>query len=43
MIDRANLIVCYVDRKNGGAFQAMQYALKTNTPVINLAENDTNR
>lgn len=36
IIDRANLLICYVERKDGGAYQAMQYALKTHKEVINL-------
>ncbi len=42
MVDRADLIICYVDRQNGGAYEAMQYAIRQGKPTINLAE-ETNR
>ncbi len=38
LIDRADLVICYVEENNGGAFKAMQYALKTSKPVLNLAQ-----
>ena len=41
MVDRSDLVVCYVDHQSGGAFQTMQYALKRGKKVINLAEEDT--
>lgn len=37
MVDRADLIVCYVERNEGGAYKAMKYALSIDKPVINLA------
>lgn len=37
MVDRSDLVVCYVDRQSGGAFQTMEYAKKTGKTVINLA------
>ena len=38
MIDRADLVICYVEENQGGAYKAMQYALKTGKPVLNLAQ-----
>ena len=38
MIDRSDLVVCFVERKSGGAFAALQYAQKQKKKVINLAE-----
>ena len=38
MVDRADLIICYVEHEKGGALQSVQYALKQNKNVINLAE-----
>ena len=35
MIDRADLVICYVHKK-GGAYRAMQYAQKNNKHIINL-------
>ena len=37
MVDRADLIVCFVKNK-GGAYKTMQYALKKGKKVINLYE-----
>ena len=37
MIDRSDLGIFYATHK-GGAFHAMQYALKQNKPIINLAD-----
>lgn len=38
MVDRADLIICYIEHEKGGAWQGVQYALKQNKNVINLAE-----
>lgn len=38
IIDRADMIVCYVDHKSGNAWQTVAYARKNNKPIINLAE-----
>ncbi|MBQ6811297.1 MAG: hypothetical protein IJO94_07850 [Firmicutes bacterium] len=38
MVDRADLVICYVKEKSGGAWQTMEYALKNNKAIINLAE-----
>ena len=38
IIDRSDLCVFYVERKSGGAYQTMQYAIKQGKNVINLAE-----
>lgn len=37
MADRADLVICYVERENGGAAKAVQYAAKQNKTIINLA------
>lgn len=37
MIDRADLIVACVERKSGGAYQALCYAQTQNKPIINLS------
>ncbi len=36
MVDRADLIICYIDRKSGGAFQALKYAESQNKTIINI-------
>ena len=38
MVDRADLIICYVEHEKGGAWQTVQYAIKQGKAVINLAE-----
>ena len=42
MVDRSDLVICYVERDSGGAYQTMQYALKQEKKVINLAEESQN-
>ena len=39
MVDRADLIICYIEHENGGAWQTVDYAIKQGKTVINLAEN----
>ena len=38
MVKRSDLIICYVERNNGGAYQAVQYAKRIGVQTINLAE-----
>lgn len=38
MIDRADLVLCYIKRQKGGAWKSVQYAIKQGKTVINLAE-----
>ncbi len=38
MVDRSDLVVCFVDHASGGAYQTMKYTEKTGRPVINIAE-----
>ena len=38
MIDRADLIVVYVNHLSGGAYQAMRYAERKGKRILNLAE-----
>lgn len=42
MIDRADLVICYIERENGGAWQTVQFAIKQGKNVINLAQNEEN-
>lgn len=37
MVNRANLIICYIKEKHGGAYKTIRYAKKINKPIINLA------
>ena len=38
MVDRADLVICYIEHKNGGAWQTVEYAAKQGKTIINLAE-----
>lgn len=38
MVDRADLIVCYVEHQRGGSYQTIKYAEKQGKHIINLAE-----
>ena len=38
MVDRANLILCCIEREEGGAWQTVQYAKQQGKTVTNLAE-----
>lgn len=37
MVDCADLVICYITHKKGGAWQTVQYAIKQGKTVINLA------
>lgn len=37
MIDRSDLVICYVEHNGGGAHQAYSYAVSQNKSIINLA------
>ena len=37
MVDRADLVICYVESNHGGAWQTVEYALKQGKMVINLS------
>ncbi len=36
MCNRADLVICYVEKENGGAYNAMKYAKSVGKKVINL-------
>ncbi len=36
MVDRADLVLCAIERQSGGAWQTVQYAMKQEKPLINL-------
>ena len=40
MVDRADLVICYIKRNEGGAYQTIQYAKKQGKTIINLADID---
>ncbi|MBQ7522528.1 MAG: hypothetical protein IJU14_06590 [Clostridia bacterium] len=37
MVDRSDLVVCYILRNSGGAYKTVSYAKKLNRQVINIA------
>ena len=41
MVDNSDLIIAYVNRSFGGAFQAISYAKKKGKKIFNLAEIET--
>ena len=38
MIDRADLVVCYIQHKSGGAYATIRYAEKQGKKIVNLAD-----
>ena len=38
MVEKADLIICYIEHDSGGAYKTIQYAVKQNKSIINLAE-----
>ena len=38
MVDRADLVICYIENKEGGAWQTIKYAMEKEKNIINLAE-----
>ena len=40
MTEQANLVICYVERENGGAYAALKYAKKLGKEIINLAKKE---
>ena len=43
MVDRADLVVFYVERNEGGAYQTMRYAIQQGKQYINLADKQEDR
>ncbi len=40
MVDRSDLVLCCIQHNSGGAYKTVQYALKQERQVINLANDD---
>lgn len=38
MIDRSDLVICCIQHNSGGAYKAVQYAVKQNKKIVNIAE-----
>lgn len=43
MVDRSHLVVFFVERKEGGAYQTMRYAIQQGRNYINLADKQEER
>ena len=39
MVDKADMVICYIERNEGGAYNTVKYAVKMNKLIINLADN----
>lgn len=40
MIDRADLVICYINHKSGGAYQSILYAVKQQKEIQNISRGD---
>ena len=40
MVERADLIICYIEKESGGAYSAVKYTKGKGIQVINLAKNE---
>ena len=40
MVEECDLLICYVERKSGGAYTALKYANSLNKNIINLAADE---
>lgn len=38
MIDRADLVLCYIERKSGGVYMTYRYAVRKMKTIINIAD-----
>lgn len=38
MVDRADLVICYIEEETGGAWQTVKYAKEQGKEIINIAE-----
>ena len=38
MVDRADLVICYIEHNAGGAYKTVKHASEQNKPIINLAD-----
>lgn len=38
MVENADLVLCYIERKTGGAYTAMKYAERLDKMIVNLAD-----
>ena len=38
MVDRSDLVICCVERKEGGAYSTIRYAERSGKSILNLAD-----
>lgn len=38
MVDRSDMVICWIERDRGGAYQTMRYARKQGKKTVNMAE-----
>ena len=38
MVDRADMVICYIEHNEGGAYKTVKYASEQNKSIINLAD-----
>ena len=43
IVDRCDLVICYVERKSGGAYTALKYAISLDKCAVNLFEEEKNK
>ena len=43
IVDKSDLVVCYIEKNNGGAYQTIKYALKSGKQIINIADVDLSK
>ena len=40
MVEKSDLVICYVERESGGAYSAIKYAKKLKKRVVNIGISD---
>lgn len=43
MVEQADVLVCYVEREEGGAYEALKYAKKLEKQIINIASENIDK
>jgi predicted Rossmann fold nucleotide-binding protein DprA/Smf involved in DNA uptake len=38
MVDRSDMVICCIERKEGGAYQTIRYAEKQGKHIVNVAD-----
>ena len=40
MVNRSDLVICYVEHNSGGAYSTIQYAKRSGIQILNIADDD---